>query len=96
VRRTSRDGNGSGFKRLPQVELLKLQKSGQFPDESAKIKGAQAHSGGGPRYLQQQALNNNRWSYFLHGIAVLVHSVFIFSRIKKDEDQGKGSVTLKL
>jgi hypothetical protein len=45
VRRTPRDG-GEGL--IAQAELLKLQESGQFPDEPAKIKGAHVHSGGGP------------------------------------------------
>ncbi len=34
--RTPRDGNGTaGW--IVQTELLKMQKNGQFPDESAKI-----------------------------------------------------------
>jgi hypothetical protein len=41
------DGNGKGV--FAQAELLKLQNSGPFPDEP-RIKGAQTHSGGGPRY----------------------------------------------
>jgi hypothetical protein len=47
VRRTTLDGNGTGGW-IAQAELLKLQKSGQFPDEPAKIKGAQIYSGVGP------------------------------------------------
>ncbi len=39
---------------LFKTELLTMKKSGQFPDESAKIKGAQAHSGGGPRSYPQK------------------------------------------
>ena len=39
-------GNG---RLISQVEHLKLQKSGKFPDESTKIKGAHTHSGDGPR-----------------------------------------------
>ena len=39
---------------ITQTELLNLQESGQFPDESAKIKVTQVHSGGHPLYLQQQ------------------------------------------
>ena len=42
MRRTPNDGNGIGL--FAKAELLKLQKSGQFPDEPAKIKGVQAHS----------------------------------------------------
>ncbi len=33
----------SSMLRVAQVELLKLQKSGQFPDEPVKIKGVQIH-----------------------------------------------------
>ena len=41
-RRTPRGENGSaGW--IVQAELLKLQKRGQFPDEPAKIEGAQIH-----------------------------------------------------
>jgi hypothetical protein len=45
VRRTPRDGNGTASW-IVQVELLKVQKSGQFPDDPAKTKGA-IHNGGG-------------------------------------------------
>ncbi len=31
----------SSMLRVAQLELLKLQKSGQFPDESVKIKGVE-------------------------------------------------------
>ena len=31
-------------RRITLAELLKLQESGQFPDESVKIEGAQIHS----------------------------------------------------
>jgi hypothetical protein len=41
VRRTPRAGGGTGW--IVQDELLKLQKSGQFPDEPVKITGAQMH-----------------------------------------------------
>jgi hypothetical protein len=45
VRRKPRDDSE---RLIAQAELLKLQESGQFPDEPVKIKGAQIHSGGGP------------------------------------------------
>jgi hypothetical protein len=32
------------------AELLKLQESGQFPDEPVKIEGAQIHRGDGQTY----------------------------------------------
>ena len=35
---------------LVEAELLKLQKSGQFPDDPTKIKGAQIHSVGALTY----------------------------------------------
>jgi hypothetical protein len=47
VRRTPRDG---GESLIAQAELLKPQESGQFSDEPAKTKDAQAHSVGGPLY----------------------------------------------
>ena len=36
-RRKSRDGSGTGHGRFAQAELLKLQKSGRFPDEPERI-----------------------------------------------------------
>jgi hypothetical protein len=47
MRRTPIDGNGSW---ITETELLKMKEIGQFPDESAKIKGAQVHSGGVQKY----------------------------------------------
>ncbi len=38
-----RGGSGTGHGHVAQAELLKLQKSGQFPDEPVRIKGAQIH-----------------------------------------------------
>ena len=43
MRRTPRGGSGTGHGQIAQAELLKLQKSGQFPDEPVRIKGAQIH-----------------------------------------------------
>ena len=34
--RKVRDGSGTGHSHVEQVELLKLQKNGQFPDEIVK------------------------------------------------------------
>ncbi len=43
MRRTPCDCDGRvGW--IPQAELLKLQKSGQFPDDPAKIEDSQIHS----------------------------------------------------
>jgi hypothetical protein len=36
--RTPRGGSGTVHGLFPQVELLKSQKNGQYPDEPAKIK----------------------------------------------------------
>jgi hypothetical protein len=36
-RRKSRDGSGTGHGRFAQAELLKLQKSGHFPDEPVRM-----------------------------------------------------------
>ena len=43
MRRTPRGGSGTGHGWIAQAELLKLPKSGQFPDELVKIQGAQIH-----------------------------------------------------
>ncbi len=38
MRRTPIGGSGTGHGRFTQVELLKVKKNGQFPDESGKNK----------------------------------------------------------
>jgi hypothetical protein len=43
VRRTSCDGSGTGHGHIVEAALLKLKKSGQFSDESVRIKGTQIH-----------------------------------------------------
>jgi hypothetical protein len=43
VRRTRRGGSGRIHWKVGEDELLKLTKSGQFPDEVVKIEGAQIH-----------------------------------------------------
>jgi hypothetical protein len=43
VRRTPRDGSGTGHGDVPQAELLNLQKNGQFPDELGEIEDTQIH-----------------------------------------------------
>jgi hypothetical protein len=40
---TKSGGSGTGHGHVAQAELLKLPKSGQFPDELVKIEGAQIH-----------------------------------------------------
>jgi hypothetical protein len=40
VRKAPCGGSGTGHGRVAQAELLKLKKSGQFPDELVKIEGA--------------------------------------------------------
>ena len=55
MRRTSRGGSGTGHGHVAQAELLKLQKSGQFPDESVRIKGAQIH------YVNVRRTSNSRY-----------------------------------
>jgi hypothetical protein len=42
LRRTPLGGSGTGGS-VPQVELLKLKKIGQFPDDPVKIKDTQIH-----------------------------------------------------
>ncbi len=41
--RTPCDGSGTGHGQITQAEVLKMQKCGQFPDESVKVKVAQIH-----------------------------------------------------
>ncbi len=43
MRTTPHDGSGTGHGWIAQDELLKIQKSGQFPDELVKIEGVQIH-----------------------------------------------------
>ena len=43
MRRTLCVGSGTGHGDVAQAELLRLQHSGQFPDELVKIEGAQIH-----------------------------------------------------
>ena len=43
MRRRPRGGSGTGHGQIAQAELLKLQKSGQFPDEPVRIKVSQIH-----------------------------------------------------
>ena len=50
LRRTPCGGSGTGHDQFTQVELLKLQKSGQFPDESVRIKDTQIHHVNGQTY----------------------------------------------
>ncbi len=40
MRRTPRDGSGTGHGWITQAELLKVTKSGQFPDDLVKIKAS--------------------------------------------------------
>ncbi len=37
-------GSGTGHGWIPETELLNLQKRGQFPDESIKMKDTQIHN----------------------------------------------------
>jgi hypothetical protein len=39
-----RGGSGTGHGWIAQAELLKLQNSGQIPDEPVRIKGEQIHN----------------------------------------------------
>ncbi len=43
MRRTPYDGSGTDHRLIVRAELLKLQKSGQFPDDHVRIKGTQSH-----------------------------------------------------
>ena len=52
--RRSFGGSGSIHGQIAQAELLKLQKSGQFPDEPVRIKGAQIHYVTSQTYYQYQ------------------------------------------
>ena len=48
---TKSGGSGTGHGHVAQAELLKLPKSGQFPDELVKIEGAQSHYVASPDVL---------------------------------------------
>ena len=50
VRRTARAWGGTGHVCVVQAELLKLEKSRQFPDEPVRIKGAPVHYVKAPTY----------------------------------------------
>jgi hypothetical protein len=54
VRRTTRDGDGTSHGQIAQAELLKLEKSGQFSDESVRIKASQIH------YVTPRRTNNTK------------------------------------
>ena len=51
MRRLS-DDSGTGHGDIEQVELLSLQKSGQFPDGFVKIEGEQIHCVTSQTYYQ--------------------------------------------
>ncbi len=56
VRRTPSGGSGTHHRYVAQVELLKFQRRGQFPDELVKIEGAQIHYLGSQTYKEYQTL----------------------------------------
>ena len=49
MRRTPHGGSGTGHGQIAQAELLKLQKTGQFPDDPVRIKDTQIHYVNGKR-----------------------------------------------
>ncbi len=53
MKRTPHGGSGTGDGQIVQAELLKLQKSGQFPDEPVRIKGFRPSSGARQRFCNQ-------------------------------------------
>ncbi len=55
MRRTPHVGSGTGHGQITEAELLKMKKSGQFPDETVRIKGAPIH------YVNTQKYYNNRY-----------------------------------
>ena len=46
--------SGTDHGDVSEDELLRLQKSGQFPDELVKIEGVQIHSGTSQTYYEYQ------------------------------------------
>ena len=70
MRRTPYGGSES---EILQAELLKLQETGQFPDESAKIKGAQIHSVGVP--ASGRTRNNRHKGNRVRGTIIIVSTV---------------------
>jgi hypothetical protein len=55
-------GSGTGHSYVAQAELLKLQRSGQFPDELVKIEGTQIH------YVASQTSNSRHKGDSVRGI----------------------------
>ena len=54
MRRNPHDGSGPGHGDVVQSELLKVQKSGQFPDELVKIEFTQIHYVSSQTYQEYQ------------------------------------------
>jgi hypothetical protein len=71
VRRTPRGGSGTGHGHIAPAELLKLQKSGQFPDEFVKIEDTQIH------YVSSRRNSNSRHKAdSVRGIVIIVRAMF--------------------
>ena len=63
--------SGTGHGRIAQAELLKLQKSGQFPDEPVRIKGEPVH------YVHPRRTSNSRHKGdSVRGIVIIISTIF--------------------
>ena len=69
MRRTRSGGSGSVF---ALAELLKLQESGQFPDELVKIEGTQIHRGDARRTSNSRHKGNS-----MRGTIIIVRTVLL-------------------
>ena len=72
MRRTCRDGSGTVHWSIPEVELLKLQKSGQFANETVRIKGTQISLCNLPDVLATVDTKEDS----VRGIVIIVSSIF--------------------
>ena len=64
-------GSGTGHGHVGQAELLKLQKSGQFPDELVKIESTQIHCVTCQTYCLQRHKGDGR-----RGSVIIISVIF--------------------
>jgi hypothetical protein len=69
LKRKPRGGSGTGHGRFAQAELLKLKKSGQFPDEPVRIKVARIH------YVISQTGNGKHKRHSCRGVTIILSSI---------------------
>jgi hypothetical protein len=67
----SHGGSGTDHWYVPEVELLKLQKNGQFPDEFVRIEVAQIHD-----VSSRRSRNSRHEGYRVRRIVIIVRVIF--------------------